>query len=267
MTPARTLVLLHGVASNRTRWSEFLAATSLDESWRVLAPDLRGHGAAVTRERIGMDQWCADLEGLLEKEGISKAVLAGHCLGANLALNFAARHPARTAGLVLIEPMPPQALTGTMRWLRLFRVVLFPLSLFVRAVNSLGLHRSRIDPLDLEKLDRETRAALARGPEGERQLAKYASSLADLRTTATAVYLQDLLAVTEPLPPPEAIAAPVLALLSEHGAFTDPARTRAWLDKLPDREVVSLPARHWIPTEQPVAMREAIEKWVSNLGR
>lgn len=266
MSNSRALVLLHGVASNRTRWSEFLAATSLRDSWKLLAPDLCGHGAAVIRGRIGMDVWCSDLIRLLDQERASRAVLAGHCLGANIALNFAARHPERTAGLVLIEPMPPGALTGTMRFLRFFRFVLYLLSIVVRTLNSLGLHRSNIELLDLEQLDRETRAALARGPEGERELAKYASPLADLRTTATAAYLQDLLAVTEPLPPPEGIAAPVLALLSQHSAFTDPVRTRAYLEKLPDWEVLTLPARHWIPTEQPQAMREAIERWVSKLG-
>jgi pimeloyl-ACP methyl ester carboxylesterase len=257
------IVLLHGVASNRTRWSEFLAATALRGSWRLLAPDLRGHGEAVDRGRIGMDEWCADLVALLGRERLARAVVAGHCLGANVALHFAALHPERTAGLVLIEPMPPEALTGKMKGLSRLRFVLGAMSRLVRGLNALGLHRSRIETLDLEQLDRETRRALARGPEGERELARYASPLADLRTTATAVYLQDLLAVTAPLPPAQGIAAPALALLSGHSAFTDPARTRSYLEKLPDGDLVTLPAKHWIPTEQPRAMREAIEAWVA----
>jgi pimeloyl-ACP methyl ester carboxylesterase len=267
VTPARALVLLHGVASNRSRWSEFLAATSLRGSWRLLAPDLRGHGESVFRGRIGIAEWCADLLALLDAERIPCAFLAGHCLGANLALHFAARHPERTAGLVLIEPMPPEALTGTMGRVRGVRSLIRIVVPLVRFLNSVGVHRARIEPLDLARLDRETRAALARGPEGERELAKYASPFADLRTTASAVYLQDLHAVTEPLPPPGRIAAPVLALLSQAPAFTDAARTRAYLDRLPDREVVLLPARHWIPTEQPAAMREAIDNWVLSLAR
>jgi esterase len=221
------LVLLHGAASNHTRWSEFCRITALRENWALLRPDLRGQGASLYRGRIGMGEWCSDLAALLDAESLSRAVIAGHCLGANLALRFAARFPARTAGLVLIEPMLPEALAGTMRSVRRLRPALFGLVALTRSFNALGLRRRRLEPLDLERLDRETRAASgrnrnARGTEGEGRLAKYASPLFDLRTTATGVYLQALLAVTEELSAPDALATPVLTLLSERSTFTDP---------------------------------------------
>ncbi len=255
-------VLLHGAASNHTRWSEFCGTTALREHWALLRPDLRGQGASLHRGRIGMGEWCADLAALLDAESLSRAVIAGHCLGANLALRFAARFPARTAGLVLIEPMLPEALAGTMRWIRRLRPALCGLVALTRSFNALGLRRRRLEPLDLEALDRETRAAFARGPEGEGRLAKYASPLLDLRSTATGAYLQALLAVTEEPPAPDALATRVLALLSERSAFTDPAATKAFLERLPDCEIVAVPARHWIPTEEPQAMRAAIEDWL-----
>jgi len=257
------IVLLHGVASNRTRWSEFVATTSLRESWALLRPDLRGNGAAVYRGRIGMPEWCADITALLDAGGHSRAIIVGHCLGANIALEFAARYPQRTQGLVLIEPMPSEALTGTMRHVRRLRPLLHALIPIVRALNTLGLHRRRLAPLDLEALDRETRAALARGPEGEAQLEKYASPLLDLRTTATGAYLQALLAVTEEVPAPERVTVPALALVAERSTFTDSALVRDYLGRLPDCRIVTLPAKHWIPTEQPEAMRAAIETWVA----
>ncbi len=257
-----TMVLLHGVASNRTRWSEFAATTALRESWALLVPDLRGNGEFVYRGRIGMAEWCADLAALLDAEGHSKAIIVGHCLGANIALNFATRFPLRTRGIVLIEPMPPEALTGTMHRVRRLRPLLHVLIPAVRTLNAIGLYRRRLEPLDLQVLDRETCIALARGPAGEAQLARYASPLLDLRTTATGAYLQALLAVTEELPAPERVGAPVLALMAESSTFTDAALTRAYLERLPDREIVALPAKHWIPTEQPQAMRAAIEDWI-----
>lgn len=261
------IVLLHGVASNRTRWSEFAATTALRESWALLVPDLRGNGEFVYRGRIGMAEWCADLAALLDAEGHSRAIIVGHCLGANIALDFAARFPRRTQGLVLIEPMPPAALIGTMREVRRLKPLLHVLIPIVRALNALGLHRRQLAPLDLEALDRETRAALARGPEGEAQLAKYASPLLDLRTTATGAYLQALLAVTQELLTPERIAVPVLALIAERSTFTDAALVRDYLERLPECEIVALPAKHWIPTEQPQAMRAAIEAWVARRFR
>ncbi|TAK40635.1 MAG: alpha/beta hydrolase [Betaproteobacteria bacterium] len=256
------IVLLHGVASNRSRWSEFAATTALREAWALLAPDLRGNGDFVYRGRIGMAEWCADIAALLDAKGHSRAIVIGHCLGANIALNFAARFPQRVHGLVLIEPMPPDALIGTMREVKRLRPLLHVLIPIVRALNALGISRRQLAPLDLEILDRETRAALARGPQGEAQLAKYASPLLDLRTTATGAYLQALLAVTEELPAPERIPAPVLALVSERSTFTDAGLTRAYLERLSDCETVALPAKHWIPTEQPQAMRDVIESWV-----
>jgi hypothetical protein len=33
------------------------------------------------------------------------------------------------------------------------------------------------------------------------------------------------------------------------------------MERLADCRVVALQARHWIPTEQPEAMRQAIERW------
>jgi len=260
--PRGALVLLHGLASNHTRWSEFAAGTALRDDWTLLRPDLRGQGASVFRGRVDIARWCADLVALLDAQACAQAVLVGHCLGANLALAFAARHPERTAALVLIEPMPPEALTGTLRYVRKLRVLLRLLVPPVRALNAIGIHRRELPLLDLAQLDRETRAALARGAAGATQLAKYASPLVDLRTTATAAYLQALLCVLQPLPALERIAVPVLALLSQHSSFTDPAITRAVLRRLPDCESAELPARHWIPTEQPAAMRVAIDTWL-----
>lgn len=261
-SPRGALLLLHGVASNHTRWAEFARETALRDRWTLVRPDLRGQGASTFRGRIGIADWCADLVALLDAEALPSAVVVGHCLGANLALAFAAAHPGRTAGLALIEPLPPEALRGAMGRLRRLRPLLQLGVPLVLALNALGVHRRALAPLDLEQLDRQTRAALARRPEGEAELAKYASPLADLRTTATAAFLQALLAVTEPLPAPERIAAPVLALLAEHGAFADPVITRGFLKRIPRCEIDELRAKHWIPTEQPAAMRAAIERWV-----
>ncbi len=123
-TPRRTIVLLHGMASNMTRWSEFIEQTTLKENWDILCPDLRGHGQSFTRDRLNMDSWCRDLLALLDAEGCDRAVLVGHSLGAQVAVHFAARHPARVRGLALIDPVFHQALRGTLRTVSLMRPVI-----------------------------------------------------------------------------------------------------------------------------------------------
>ena len=55
-----------------------------------------------------------------------------------------------------------------------------------------------------------------------------------------------------------AISAPALALLTTGGGFTDPVVTNRLLEALRGLQIVRLEAQHWIPTEQPEAMRKAI---------
>ena len=262
-TPRRTLVLLHGLASNLTRWSEFVATTGLAGGWDILRLDLRGHGGSLHRGRLGMDVWCGDLAALLEAEAVPRAVLAGHCLGANLALWFAHRQPQRVAGLVLIEPMFREALAGSLARAAALRPLLAALVPPLRLLAALGVHRRRLAPLDLAALDREARAAMA--DSGAFPQARYASVREDLRNLPVSVYLQDLVAVTGALPDLATIRAPALALLSAGGTFSDPEATARLLAPLPACRIVRIAAQHWIPTEQPQAMREAIEGWCDAL--
>ncbi|MBX3650661.1 MAG: alpha/beta hydrolase [Burkholderiales bacterium] len=263
-TPRRTLLLLHGLASNHTRWSEFTSTTRLAAGWDILSPDLRGHGGSLFRGRIDMKTWCDDLEELLAVEGVTQAVVVGHCLGANLALWFAQQAPRQVSGLVLIEPMFRAALTGHRTQLAALRPLFAALVPPLRLLAALGLHRHRLEQLDLAALDREARAAMA--ATGHFPEARYNSVLEDLRSLPTSTYLQGLLAVTGPLPALASIAAPTLSLLSAGGRFSDPEATARLLAPLPQGRILRIPALHWIPTEQPQLMRVAIEAWCDELG-
>jgi len=252
----KTLVLLHGASSNSTRWWRYAAGTRLGPDWKLLRPDLRGHAGSSDRGRIGMREWCDDLAALLDAERCERAVIGGHCLGANVALHFAARRRERVAGLVLIEPMPREALVGAAKRVAMFRGMIVGLAGAVRLLNALGLHRRNLEPMDLEEWDR----ALDRG---EGDLERYASPLADVRSTPLAAYLQSLAALGEPWPDLARIDAPALVLMSTRETWVDPARGREAMRRLPHAEITTISARHWIPTEQPEAMRAAIDGWLT----
>jgi pimeloyl-ACP methyl ester carboxylesterase len=259
--PRQTLVLIHGLASNHTRWSELVAMTRLRESWDLLRPDLRGFGQSIARTQVGLEVWSRDLAAVLAAEQAPPAVVAGHCLGANVALVFATRFPAAAHRFVLIEPMFREALTGGLRLAARLRPPAAMVGALARTLNAVGVYRRRLPPLDLEQLDREARAAMAKGGPSAFPEARYGSVLEDLRYTPTAVYLDGLRAVTGALPDLKTIAAPSLSLLSTGGRFGDPAITARLLGELRRGEVRMLEARHWIPTESPVQMRQAIEEW------
>jgi pimeloyl-ACP methyl ester carboxylesterase len=254
------LVLVHGAASNLTRWSEFVEETTIKTGRDIVRLDMRGHGESLWRGPTSLEIWCDDIAAILGEEEITRAVLAGHCLGANVAVMFAARHPARSAGLVLVEPMLHEALSGRLGALRRLAPLLRVATGGIRLLNRLGLHRRRLEALDLQALDREFRVRLAE-PHGSEALAeRYASTLHDLRIMPTAGSLQDLVEVVRPLPLAR-IGVPLLALLASGQMYADNERTRLALERTPHHELRTLVCQHWIPTEQPAAMREAIEDW------
>jgi pimeloyl-ACP methyl ester carboxylesterase len=258
------LVLLHGAASNLTRWSEFTEQTRLRATRDILRLDLRGHGQSLHRGRIGLEIWCDDIAAILKQERYSRAILIGHCLGANIAATFAARYPQMTAGIVLVEPMLRDALTGPLRTLRPYVPLLKLAACVIRAANRLGLYRRHLEPLDLRELDREFRARLNEPGGGEALVKRYASPLHDLKNMPSANFLQDLIEVERPLPL-EKIHAPFLALLSTGRTFADPDITRTLLARLVHGEIHALDSKHWIPTEQPQVMREQIETWCAKI--
>jgi pimeloyl-ACP methyl ester carboxylesterase len=85
---------------------------------RILAPDLRGHGAttlpAVIEGRDGWSEFRDDLLALLAAATDGPVVLAGHSMGGTSSLLAAAAEPQRVKALALFDPvvMPAEALVG-----------------------------------------------------------------------------------------------------------------------------------------------------------
>lgn len=260
------LVLIHGAASNMTRWSEFIEQTTLASTRDILRLDLRGHGQSLYRGAIGLEIWCDDIAAILRQENHRRALLMGHCLGANIAIAFAARYPQQAAGLVLVEPMLREALAGRLQRLRQLALPFKIVIAVIRAFNRIGIYRRHLHTLDLRVLDEEFRSRLVETGDADFLAQHYASPWQDLKLMPSANFLQDILEINRSLPLAK-ISAPFVALLSTGRGFVDPNITAALLEPLPGGEIHSLEAEHWIPTEQPQAMRAAIEQWVTTRGK
>ncbi len=265
--PRRLVVLLHGMASNMTRWSEFVEKTTLKESWGILRPDLRGHGESFARGRLGMSVWCRDLQTILDAEGCDKAVLVGHSLGAQVAVHFATHHPNRVQGLVLIDPVFHQALRSTMRTVSLVRPVIEAIVSVILFLNRLGLHRRHIPGRDLREMDEHTRTRLIEAGKQEEMIELYSSPWQDLKFFPVGSYLQELLEIVRPLPPLSQIQTPILALLSTGITYTNPNITREIIAAHPWSQTVTIDAYHWPLTENPSQVRAAIEHWCDRITK
>ncbi|MFN8173462.1 MAG: alpha/beta fold hydrolase [Solirubrobacteraceae bacterium] len=96
-----SLVLLHGFSQTHRAWDA--VGASLGERYsEVLAPDLRGHGAAAATGPVSFDAVLSDVAALSSR----RFVLAGYSMGGRLALAFALAHPQRVERLVLVGASP-----------------------------------------------------------------------------------------------------------------------------------------------------------------
>lgn len=264
-SPRRLVVLLHGLASNMTRWSELVEHTRLKSTWDLLRIDLRGHGRSMWRGKLEMETWCRDLRRVMDAEHYHQAVVVGHSLGAQIALYFAYWNPDRTAGLVLIDPVLSGALLGHLRVASRFTFLLKAAIALIRLLNRLGIHRRRIPGRDLRVLDERMREELLDGGRTDELVKRYSSIKPDLKHFPTASFLQEIVQMVRPLPELTAISAPTLVILSSGTTYTDPDATREAIENFRQSTLVTIDAYHWPLTEKPAEVRRTIESWVAGL--
>ena len=97
---APTVLLVHGLlASADLNWS--LAVPELAACFRVIAPDLRGHGDGIPTRRFDGAQCADDLAAIVETLELGRVIVVGYSLGGLVAQLFARRHPGLVSGLVL----------------------------------------------------------------------------------------------------------------------------------------------------------------------
>ena len=117
--PERTILLLHGFASNRnegwkrTGWYQALARRGC----RIIAMDQRGHGESMKSHDpadYGREAMAADAIALLDHLGVRRPEVFGYSMGTRTALQIAIDAPDRVNNLILggiggklFEPRPP----------------------------------------------------------------------------------------------------------------------------------------------------------------
>ena len=101
-----TAVLLHG-GSAHAHWWDFVAP-SLAERFRLIAPDLRGHGDSdhALPPAYAVDDHARDLEAIVAALALERFAIVGHSLGGFIALRFTQENPAAVCSLVVVDGRP-----------------------------------------------------------------------------------------------------------------------------------------------------------------
>jgi pimeloyl-ACP methyl ester carboxylesterase len=153
---APAIMLAHGWPQNWWAWREVIPA--LAERYRVIAPDLRGHGwTEAPRSGYEKEQLTSDLLGVLDALGVEQVTWIGHDWGAWTGFLAALRAPERLERLLALGIPHP----WTPRRLRQLALLGYqgPLSLpllgsrvarpMARAILQAGRGRDRLEEADL----------------------------------------------------------------------------------------------------------------------
>jgi lipase len=100
---APPVVCVHGVNAHGRRFRK-LAEERLADRFRVLAPDLRGHGSSEWDPPWTIAAHAHDLLETLDDAGIGSADWIGHSFGGRLLLELAVLTPERIRRMVLLDP-------------------------------------------------------------------------------------------------------------------------------------------------------------------
>jgi pimeloyl-ACP methyl ester carboxylesterase len=95
------LLLIHGMAGSSATWSAIIPR--LSKKYRVIAPDLLGHGmSAKPRGDYSLGAFAVFLRDLLDELGVDRATVVGQSLGGGIAMQFAHQHRDYCERLALI---------------------------------------------------------------------------------------------------------------------------------------------------------------------
>jgi 3-oxoadipate enol-lactonase/4-carboxymuconolactone decarboxylase len=232
---APPLLLLHSLGTSLHVWDE--PAAALAGAFRVIRPDLRGHGlTGVTPGPYTIEAMARDILAVLDALAVPAAHVAGLSIGGMIAQSLAAQAPARVTSLVLCDTamLIPTAQSWRDR------------AATVRASGTAAIADAVMARWVTAGFAATPQAAglramlLRTDPEG------YAAA-------AEAIAAADLTAATHTL------RQPTLVLVGDQDEATPPAAAAALRDAIPGAALQVIEAAAHIPTvEQPDAVAAAI---------
>jgi 3-oxoadipate enol-lactonase len=242
----KVLVLVHEMGGTLDSWDQVMPM--LSPGRRILRHDWRGAGMSEKlRAPPTFDLLADDIASLLDAIGITRKVaLAGCAVGAGIALNFALRHPERTAAVVAMAPAT--GVSAERRAATLARAeameTLGPRGLVEQSFAAAYPPKVRHDA---EQFRRFRARWLANDPE---------SFAAVNRMLADAT-------LTERLPQ---IACPVLLIAGSHDSLRPPSLIEPLAATMQNARFRALETSHFMAVQTPALVAEAIQSFLASVG-
>lgn len=248
--PDGPLLLINGYAASGADWDPTFLA-ELGRSHEVIHPDNRGVGGSEAEVgKLTIDTMAADIEALLDSEGIESLPVVGWSMGGFIAQRLAERAPARVTGLALIstDPGGPGAVTADpLVWARLLDHGGTPREQASRLISLL------FPPEQAARIDRQFGEVVAAAR------AQLPSAVLSAQEAAMEAWHRH----DRPLPG-AGQAAPAIVLHGEEDVVIPAANAPLLASRWPGAAVETFPAcGHAVMAQEPVQVADAIR---SHLG-
>jgi lipase len=245
---APPIVCLHGVNAHGRRYRK-LAEERLAHRFRVLAPDLRGHGYSGWEPPWTIATHVHDILETLDALGLSRATWLGHSFGGRLVLEIAALAPDRVERAILLDPaiqiLPHVGLDFAERERNDHSFTSPEEAIEARLAGGAPTPRSFLE----EEMDEH----LLEHQDGRYRF-RYCQS------TVVSLYGE----LTTPPPPPETLEAPTLLLYADAFGLVHDHQVEAFRRALRDRlEVVTVPGGHMVYWDAWDETAAAVDRFLS----
>jgi lipase len=247
---APPVVCLHGVNAHGRRFRR-LAEERLADRFRILAPDLRGHGNSGWEPPWTFATHAHDVLETLDAAGVRRTQWVGHSFGGRLVLELAALAPERIERVALLDPaiqLLPHVGFDFAERERLERVF----DSFEEAIQA------RLEtgvPTPRDHLEEEMREHLVQHPDGRYRF-RYCQS------AVVSMYGE----LTTPPPPPEILRAPTLLLHAGEFGLVREDQIDAYRVALGDLiEIVEVPGGHIVYWDAYEETADAVEQFLEDL--
>jgi esterase len=241
------LAILHGLFGSGRNWASM--AQRLAEHHRVIAIDLRNHGASPWAETMDYREMAEDVRSTMRERGYDRSALLGHSMGGKVAMVAALEDGAAIERLIVIDIAP-----------------------VAYAARHLG-YAQAMRELDLAAIKRRSDADAALAPAipdaAERAFLLQNLVLEDgrarWRLNLEAIEREVPRLVDFPaMPPGRAYQGPALFIAGSLSDYLRPGYEPTIRGLFPNAEIANIVnAGHWVHAEQPAAFLAVVETFLN----